>query len=486
MALEPHRVFCAKAPAVDYATHPEVRFPELPKWAKATTALMTFRSLLVQAGLDREHLGRDEWNPLGGVISTGARVVIKPNWVHHHNKSGQGLDCLVTHTSVLEAILYYVARAYPASIVIGDAPVQGCDFDRLLAECRVPEMAARFAAHGVPVTVKDFRRTILRDESLGGRRQEHCRPREEYLLFDLATESLLEPITRPGSEFRVTMYHPDFLKHTHSPGKHQYLVARDVVEADVVINVPKLKTHKKAGLTGGLKNMVGINGHKEYLPHHRKGGSCTGGDCYPGRSLVKGLVEGLLDATNRSSGTMAGRILAQATRAGMFLGKMMGEDNNYDGSWSGNDTVWRMCLDLQRVLHYGRSDGALSGRIERTVLTVTDAIIAGEGDGPLSPTPVDFGMMTMGSNVAAVEWVHALLMGLVPGRLPLTREAFVSHHFPLTQFSPEAIDVQVDGRPVPVNELFSRYGRAFHLPHGWQAEFLIRRQGERTLTEVSA
>jgi uncharacterized protein (DUF362 family) len=49
------------------------------------------------------------------------------------------------------------------------------------------------------------------------------------------------------------MYHPDWLKRTHGLGKHQYLIARDVIEADVVINVPKLKTHKKACITGARK-----------------------------------------------------------------------------------------------------------------------------------------------------------------------------------------------------------------------------------------
>ena len=32
-------------------------------------------------------------------------------------------------------------------------------------------------------------------------------------------------------------------------------------------SLPKLKTHKKAGITCALKNLIGINGNKEYLPH---------------------------------------------------------------------------------------------------------------------------------------------------------------------------------------------------------------------------
>jgi uncharacterized protein (DUF362 family) len=56
---------------------------------------------------------------------------------------------------------------------------------------------------------------------------------------------------------------------THHPGVHQYLVAKEVIEADIIINLPKLKTHRKAGVTCALKNLIGINGNKEYLPHHR-------------------------------------------------------------------------------------------------------------------------------------------------------------------------------------------------------------------------
>ena len=47
--------------------------------------------------------------------------------------------------------------------------------------------------------------------------------------------------------------------------------------------------------------------------------------------------------------------------------------------------------------------------------------------------------MTLGMNTAAVEWVHAYLMGLDPQRIPLTREAFVPHRYPRTHFSPNDI-----------------------------------------------
>jgi uncharacterized protein (DUF362 family) len=129
-----------------------------------------------------------------------------------------------------------------------------------------------------------------------------------------------------------------------------------------------------------------------------------------------------------------------------------------------------MTLDLQRILHYGREDGTLADSPQRVVLSVTDAIVAGEGDGPLAPTPVELGMMTLGTNTAAVEWVNALLMGLRPDKIPLTREAFTHHRYPLTDFSPQDIYIIAEGQQVNEVELFAKYGCAFHLPKGWQED----------------
>jgi uncharacterized protein (DUF362 family) len=468
MSLQMNAVYCNKSPATGYAVVPGPPLPDVPMAAGITTGLIALRSLFMEAGLNRENQGSEDWNPLGAIITRGDRVVIKPNWVHHRNGSGEGLDCLVTHPSVLEAVLLYAVKARPRSIIVCDAPIQSCNFESLMTAQRLPEIVRRIGeTSNIEVGIKDLRRTIRQRGDLSGKLTEECQPRENYVLFDLGSDSLLEPISNTRSEFRVTMYNPDLLQKTHTRGRHQYLVARDVIEADVVINLPKLKTHKKAGLTGALKNMVGINGHKEYLPHHRKGGSGNGGDCYQGYSSIKGLVEELLDAANRARGPVARPVLAGAVRAAMALGKVMGVDNNYEGSWRGNDTVWRMTLDLQRLLHYGLPDGTFSGQVQRKVLTITDAIVAGEGDGPLSPTPVDLGMMTLAMNPAAADWVHALVMGFQPESIPLTREAFGRYRYPLTDFSPEDIVAHVDGLRLPCGELFGRYDRPFRLPSGW-------------------
>ncbi|MFO1497109.1 MAG: glycosyltransferase [Verrucomicrobiota bacterium] len=59
---------------------------------------------------------------LGTLLSGGESVLIKPNWVLHLNKSGETMDCMVTHSEFLLAAVELVAARRPARIVIADAP----------------------------------------------------------------------------------------------------------------------------------------------------------------------------------------------------------------------------------------------------------------------------------------------------------------------------------------------------------------------------
>src|SRR5581483_2235578 len=115
----------------------------------------------------------------------------------------------------------------------------------------------------------------------------------------------------------------------------------EIIDADVVINLPKLKTHKKAGITCALKNLVGINGNKEYLPHHRVGGLESGGDCYPGKSVMKTALEFALDQQNMATSHISGKLWNEvATNLDRVL-RYSGDTLGVEGSHSGNDTVWR-------------------------------------------------------------------------------------------------------------------------------------------------
>ena len=61
------------------------------------------------------------------------------------------------------------------------------------------------------------------------------------------------------------------------------------------------------------------------------------------------------------------------------------------GGWYGNDTVWRMVLDLNRILIYGNPDGSMSDTPRRVFYSLTDALICGEGEWPFEAGLAAFG-----------------------------------------------------------------------------------------------
>lgn len=423
-------------------------------------------SVLANAGFSQTHNASASGSPLSQLIQPNDTVVIKPNWVMHRNASGEGLACLVTDASVVAAVLDQVLLCSPKKIVVGDAPVQGCDLGRLMQEGGYDLLKKHYAGIQTPIVWTDFRRTTLDKSRPVWTRNTDLRSFEHYVLFDLGEESLLEPISGGAERFRVTVYDPDLMRQRHAAGKHQYLVAREVMEANVVINLPKLKTHAKAGLTAALKNVVGINGNKEFLPHHRLGGHERGGDCYAGGSRLKLTGERLLDSANRHSGT-ANLLFRQMSRASFRMARLLGEDRNMEGSWYGNDTIWRTCLDLNRILVYGREDGTLGERPRRRVLTITDAVVCGEGEGPLSPTPKALGALTCALSPVAADYVHAHLMGFDWRRIPLVREGFNPFNHSLASFEPGDIEVLSDGRSI--RQPWPEWNTVpFRSPAGWR------------------
>jgi hypothetical protein len=329
--------------------------------------------------------------------------------------------------------------------VVGDAPIQTCDFAKLLEFGDLATWADELKKSDRRFKgVKDFRRTT--STYVNGVRvaDENVLPEDEFVLFDLGAESLLEPITDEKDDFRVTCYDPRLMAKTHGRGRHRYLVARDVIAADVVINLSKLKTHKKAGITCALKNLIGINGNKEYLPHHRLGGTNLGGDCYPGDSKIKRMLEYTADRQNTSDSASKEKAWnVVATQLNRML-HLAGDKLGIEGSWSGNDTIWRTGLDLNRILLYGELDGGMSSTPRRRVVHLVDAIVAGQGDGPLAPQPLAMGLLFAGNNAACVDWFGAQLLGYDPQLISIVREAFASFEWPIATCRPEEITVSGD------------------------------------------
>ncbi len=421
---------------------------------------------LVRAALRSSGLGsEDPERPLADLVRPGASVLLKPNWVLHRNEGTGGEECLTTQPEFVLAALEEVLAARPGRVVIGDAPIQSCRWPELVTEGYEAALRERADRAGVPLEILDFRRVIMRSRNVVTHVDKETRERDHYVLFDLGADSFLEEITTDERRFRVSDYDPDELARTHHAGRHQYLMCREAFTADVVISLPKLKTHCKAGLTGALKNLVGINGNKDFLPHHRRGGSEAGGDCYPGRSLPMQLAERLEDAANRRIGRPGHAVWYGISRATKLLAG--GTGGRMTAAWHGNDTCWRMVLDLNRTLRYGRADGSLADTPQRRLYSLTDALLCGQGEGPLRPEPLPLGAVSFGADPIAAEIVHAALLGMDPGRLALIREAVRPVRWPLADGPVEPV-VHCGEEVLTPDEVAERFGVAAEPAAGWR------------------
>lgn len=362
-----------------------------------------------------ENLGLDPQNPFCKYVKKGDVILIKPNWVRDFNPRGD-FESLVTHTSIIKNIMDFLAVALDGrgTIVIGDAPLQNCNFDRLIKLAKVEEIKKIFCNQypEIDVLIEDWRITTMKSNSSSDvaaqvqKMSEDEAVGKEYTLVDLKERSFLEEISDRADLFRVTKYKPSLLKKHHHKGKHEYLVTKRIFEANLIINIPKLKTHIKAGLTGALKNLVGINGHKEFLPHHMKGSAEEGGDNYKHKNYLRSKYEDLYDYLWENFNTISvwkRKILIRLVRTLESLSIIFGREGITAGSWHGNDTIWRTTLDLNHILYFEGNS--------KKVINIVDAIISGEGEGPLEPVSKKTGIIIAGENPAIVDSVIAKIIG---------------------------------------------------------------------------
>ena len=358
------------------------------------------------------------------ILISGRKILIKPNWVLQDRNSNDSI-CLRTNNNIIIALIEILVENNPTQIVIGDAPIQGCIWDKMLPPSFYQTISDLSNKYFIPILIKDFRRVTF--ETKTNNPIKDRKPLSEYLIFDLGTESSLEPITTKKGIFRVTSYNPDRLANAHTRGKHEYCITNTLLEADLVISIPKIKTHQKTGITCALKNLVGINGDKDYLPHHRVGGIGLGGDCYPGKNLLRRFAEYMMDNANRNQGKSIYRFLLYSS---LVLWKLSNPKNVHQmaAGWWGNDTTWRMVMDLNKIATYGKSDGSLSIEPQRIIYSLCDGIIGGQGNGPLDPEPLPLGIISFSNNSSLTDLCMATLMGFDIQKIPLIRNSKETIH----------------------------------------------------------
>ena len=238
--------------------------------------------------------------PLGGMeafVKPGQNVLLKPNLL-----SGKAPEkAVTTHPEIVRAVAQ-LARQAGGIVSIGDSPGIGS-----------PETVARKCG------------ILALTEELG------C----PFVPFETAVA-----IHPTGGKF-----------------KH-FEVAEELLDADVVINLPKLKTHQMMGLTCGIKNMFGA---------------------------IVGLRKP--------------RLHLQAGTDKAFFALML--------------------LELCEAL--------------APALTIVDAVVGMEGEGPGSGDPVQIGALLAGSHPQAVDTVATELLGMKP-RQVWTQQQAINTGRPHTDF----------------------------------------------------
>lgn len=129
----------------------------------------------------------------------GKKVVIKPNVL----RASTSEEHIVTHPSLLRAVVEKVEEMSPAAIVVGDNP----------------------GLFNYGDNENSFEKTGLMDAAKG-----------YYRNLGNSTQNLA--------------FNPDFMP--------QVGVSKDILDADILISLPKFKTHGLTVMTGAIKNSYGI------------------------------------------------------------------------------------------------------------------------------------------------------------------------------------------------------------------------------------
>lgn len=456
---------------------PEYPFPSSTIVHTPNPAYDGVRGALQLLGLDGGKAGSAGWNPLGDYVRPGDTVVLKPNLVRDFRESSASdADCLITHGAVLRAVADYalIALQGRGRLIIADAPHNDADFQairRIVGFDEVQALYDRFAPLALEVYDLRPERANKIDGVIVGHEPLSGDP-AGYVRVNLGMQSAFAEINHLchllyGSEYDMR----ELYRHQHDD-VHEYLISRTVLDADVVISLPKLKTHKKVGLTVNLKNLVGINGNKNWLPHHREGVPAQGGDQFSDNGAnhrlertTVALFKRVFPMLGPLRGVLAGPIKSLGTR-------LFGDTNHgtiRSGNWYGNDTAWRMALDLNRILTYADSEGRLHEHPVRRFFSVVDGIVGGEGNGPLDPVPKHCGVIIAGGNPVAVDLGCARLMGFDYRQLPIVLRALDDHPLPLVRFGYNDINVQSNDQSLtgPLHRIHAPQC-AFEPHFGWK------------------
>jgi len=411
------------------------------------------------------------------------QIVLKPNWVQHEADPAFPIRALVTDARVVDATIAACLEVFPQaeSILVGDCPLQSADWPLMCRQAGLDRVIEKYA-NEPRVKFRDLRKHAYKISGTGGdsfllaSTDEHGDPRG-YREVELGTRSHLEPISHQSKKFAVNDYSAAVTRSNHRPGSHRYLVSQSILDADLLINLPKWKSHQKSGITCALKNLVGINSDKAYLPHFRRGAPKWGGDEYRDESRWLYWWQTTLREAVQKRSRFAYRLLKPGWE---FIKRARGIETRMTGTqpatgrkfyvaggaWWGNDTLWRMIYDLNLIVRCVDREGRLHDTLQRDCFCIVDGLVSGEGNGPLQPLPRDTDWLAFGADPFALDAALSWFMGFEPAKLPVIaqRKQFAGPGW--GDFELDQLEVELDGQRQCL--LDSQINFHFAPPPGWR------------------
>ena len=475
-------VFIAKVSKMEYPQapfHPKKIFPEfinsdlIQKTDSENEIYSAIREVFFNLGFDRDNFETKSWNPLKSFITKGDKVLLKPNYVKGNHPLGlDGVLSMITNASIIRPVIDYILLATngECEIIIGDVPLQSSVWEDIITKSGVKELMEYYSDKNIKLL--DMRReiAIFNDQNvIVEKKLSDQRKESDYFIVDLGKDSALYEIRKYSNKLEITDYGYGTVPKHHNNAKNEYLIAREILESDLIINLPKIKTHRKAGLTCAMKNLIGINGDKSWIAHHRRGLPKNGGDEFERFNLNILLRERIWNfIKTKKAGVKIATLLKKLYKSLIWKGRSYEEvsmDDNSphyrEGSWHGNDTIWRCIRDLNQILIYADKKGEMQPEKQRKYLCFVDGVLSGEKEGPMEHLPKKTGLIVGGTNPVEIDFAVAEIMGFDYRSIPSISKTFNTEKYKLIEKPPDDIVIQANCRE-------EDYHFQFLAPKGWK------------------
>lgn len=397
--------------------------------------------------LDINNFDRPNWNPLKSIVLPGDHVLIKPNLVCQGHHLDGSWEQIITHGAIIRAVMDYVQLALDGRgrITLADGPMLSSDFGAIVRRSGIDEVVKNLARTDprIDTEILDLRTTFLeaRDDVVIRRHRLRGDPRGEVVV-NLGKSSLFYGFRGEGRYYGAD-YDTEEVNLHHRGEVQEYKLSGTAMKADVIIDIPKLKTHQKVGVTLALKGIVGVNCGRNWLPHRTQGTPEQGGDQFADsrwRQRCEYAVVRWFEQASLRYPDSVPFLYRLAKRVGKHV---FGPTHKTirGGGWYGNGTLWRMALDINRAMMYADCTGRLREQPTKRRFCIVDGIVAGEGTGPIYADAKACGVIIAGLNPVAVDVIGAESMGFDYERIAMLQAAFSLRDFPLVSFDSTEINV---------------------------------------------